>query len=172
VPSDDSAADPAARLRPARPDDAPAIARIWYDGWGDGHLGNVPDALVALRTRESFGTRAVQRLGDTVVAVVDGEVAGFVMVAGDEVEQVYVAAAHRGTGVARTLLAEAERIVANNDHPRAWLAVVAGNTRARRFYERHGWVDEGLFDYPAPGGTGQVLVPAHRYTKRVRTGSG
>jgi ribosomal protein S18 acetylase RimI-like enzyme len=154
-------------IRPARPEDAGAVAEIWYQGWCDGHLGNVPEDLVALRTKESFGTRAAERVGDTVVATADDAVAGFVMVVGDEVEQVYVASAHRGTGVAADLLTEAERLVAANGHQQAWLAVVPGNARARRFYERSGWTDEGLFDHQAPSGNGPVSVPAHRYVKRV-----
>jgi len=159
--------DEVVRLRPATVYDSDVVARIWHDGWRDGHLGNVPDDLVAVRNRESFWTRAPQRVGDTVVAEVDGTVAGFVMVVGDEVEQVYVSSAHRGTGVARALLAEAERFVRANGHERAWLAVVAGNARARRFYERSGWVDEGPFDYAAAGDTGPIQVPCHRYAKQV-----
>jgi pimeloyl-ACP methyl ester carboxylesterase/ribosomal protein S18 acetylase RimI-like enzyme len=155
-------------LRPARAEDAAAIATIWYEGWGDGHRGNVPEELAVARTRESFDQRAVQRIGDATVATVDGAVAGFVMVVGDEVEQVYVGAGHRGTRVAAALLAEAERRVAAAGHERAWLAVVAGNARARRFYERNGWVDEGLFDHHAPNEGGPITVPAHRYTKRVQ----
>ena len=103
----------------------------------------------------------------TVVAVVGDQVAGFVMVAGAEVEQVYVARAHRGGAVASALLTEAERIVARNGHLVAWLAVVAGNARARRFYERQGWVDEGPIDYAAPGNDGPVMVRTLRYTKAV-----
>lgn len=154
-------------LRTARLEDAKDIAQIWYHGWCDGHLGHVPDELVAVRTRVSFDLRAAQRIGDTVVATVDGAVAGFMMVVDDEVEQVYVSASHRGTGVAAVLLAEAERLVVVNGHQRAWLAVVAGNALARRFYERNGWADEGPFDYPAASVTGPVSVPSHRYTKQV-----
>jgi GNAT superfamily N-acetyltransferase len=155
------------RLRPARTGDAGAVATIWRDGWRDGHLGNVPDALVAIRTPESFRTRAAGRVADATVAVAGEEVAGFVMVAGDEVEQVYVAAGHRGSGVAGLLLTEAERLVAAGGHRRAWLAVATGNARARRFYERSGWTDDGPFDYAAavPGGT--IPVPCHRYVKPV-----
>jgi len=159
-------------IRPAEMSDAAAVAEIWYEGWRDGHLGHVPDALVAIRTEESFSTRAAQRVGDTTVAVRDGEVAGFVMVVGDEVEQVYVSRHHRGSGVAGDLLAEAERLVAAGGHARAWLAVATGNDRARRFYARCGWADEGAFDYPAAGEDGPIPVPCHRYTKAVlETGS-
>jgi CubicO group peptidase (beta-lactamase class C family) len=42
-------------LRPARPEDAPAIAAIWHLGWRDGHLGNVPAELTAARRENSFG---------------------------------------------------------------------------------------------------------------------
>src|SRR5258705_4349358 len=119
---------PQVSLRPARAEDAEVVATIWYDGWRDGHLGHVSQALIAARTPESFQTRAVQRVGDTVVAIAgtNDEVAGFVMVVDDEVEQVYVSADHRGTGVAGLLLTGAERLVADVRHQRAWLAVVAG----------------------------------------------
>jgi GNAT superfamily N-acetyltransferase len=154
-------------LRGASADDVEAVASIWRDGWPDGHLGNVPDELVAARTPESFSSRAAQRVGDTVVAVVGGAVAGFVMVVDDEVEQVYVSSRHRGTGVAAALLGEAERRVRTNGHQRAWLAVVAGNARARRFYERMGWTDEGAFDYPAASSGGAIPVPCVRYVRRL-----
>jgi GNAT superfamily N-acetyltransferase len=158
-------------LRRATPDDAEAVASIWRDGWRDGHLGNVPDELVAARTLESFSSRAAQRVGDTVVFVVGGAVAGFVMVVDDEVEQVYVSSRHRGTGVAAALLDEAERLVRSNGHERAWLAVVSGNARARRFYERMGWTDEGAFDYPAANAGSTIPVPCLRYVKRLDAAS-
>ncbi|HWD42384.1 MAG TPA: hypothetical protein VHM23_01435 [Actinomycetota bacterium] len=52
----------------------------------------MPAELTAARQEDSFRTRAARRIGDTTVAVAGGEVAGFTMVVGDEVEQVYVAA--------------------------------------------------------------------------------
>lgn len=152
-------------LRPARPDDAAAVGEIWHRGWGDGHLGHVPEELVAVRTAPSFRTRAAERVGDTSVAVVDGAVAGFIMVVDDEVEQVYVSAEHRGKGIADLLMDEAETQVRENGYTRAWLAVVAGNARARRFYERSGWSDDGLFDYTARTERGPIVVPSHRYVK-------
>ncbi|MFF5987227.1 GNAT family N-acetyltransferase [Prauserella flavalba] len=163
-------AENAVTLRPAEAGDAAAVARIWYLGWQDGHLGNVPDELLAIRTEDSFTARAAQRIEDTTdttVATVDGSVVGFVMVVEDEVEQVYVAREHRGSGVAALLLADAERLVAEAGYEQAWLAVVGGNARARRFYERGGWRDEGRFDYAAASEDGPIPVPSHRYVKDV-----
>jgi ribosomal protein S18 acetylase RimI-like enzyme len=156
-----------ASLRAGRPQDVDAIAAIWHRGWRDGHLGLVPEELVAARTERSFRGRAAERVGEMTLAEVDGAIAGFVLVSGGEVEQVYVATGHRGSGVADLLLREAERLVAANGHARAWLAVVPGNGRARAFYERNGWRDEGPFLYPAPTGDGPIPLSCRRYTKQV-----
>ena len=152
-------------LRAARDGDAEAVGTIWAAAWRDGHLGHVPDELVAVRTQETFLSRAAERVADTTVAEVDGVVAGFIMVDRDEVEQVFVDARHRGSGVAAALLDEAERQVAAGGHARAWLAVVEGNARARRFYERAGWRDDGLFEYAARHGDTSIPVPCRRYVK-------
>jgi GNAT superfamily N-acetyltransferase len=151
-------------LRPATADDAAAVAQIWREGWSDGHRGHVPDALVAVRTPESFSERAIDRVGDTTVAVVAGEVAGFTMVVGDELEQLYVSRSHRGSGIAEVLLADARRAIGAAGYRRAWLAVATGNARARRFYEKCGWVDEGPFIHSAPSESGAIPVPSHRFT--------
>ena len=74
---------------------------------------------------------------------------------------------HRGSGVAAALLAEALRQIAAAGHRQSWLAVIAGNARARRFYERSGWTDEGAFDYEARTADGMILVRCHRYVRPV-----
>ncbi len=154
-------------MRPATAADATEIATIWWSGWRDGHTGNVPDALVALRTAESFERRARERIQDATVATVSGEVAGFVMVVDDELEQVYVAAEHRGSQVASGLIAAGESIVARRGFDTAWLAVVEGNARARRFYERCGWSNAGRLDYVVEDGGVIIDVPTLRYEKHV-----
>jgi ribosomal protein S18 acetylase RimI-like enzyme len=154
-------------LRRGNERDASDIAEIWQLGWRDGHLGFVPQELVAARTEESFRARASERASEATVAVVSRTVAGFVIVVDDEVEQLYVAADYRGTGVADALMREAERRVRANGRFEAWLAVVAGNARARAFYERTGWHDEGPFEYAAAAENGSIRVPCHRYTKPV-----
>lgn len=154
-------------LRPATDRDAAAVADLWHRGWHDAHPGHVPDGLTAARTLESFHERAPLRVADTTVAELAGEVVGFVMVVGDEVEQVFVAAAHRGSGVAGLLLDEAERQVAAGGHAEAWLSVVAGNARARRFYTGRGWSDGGDLPYEVTAGGTTYVSPCRRYVKRV-----
>jgi GNAT superfamily N-acetyltransferase len=152
-------------IRAARPRDVEQIARIWDEGWRDAHLGNVPEALVRARTPASYPPRVRDRLTGTIVAHRGSDVQGFVVVVGDEVEQVYVASTARGTGVAAALIEDAERRIAEAGHLRAWLAVVANNARARAFYERQGWRDAGEFLYPAEVELGVVYVLCRRYEK-------
>jgi GNAT superfamily N-acetyltransferase len=156
----------AAVLRDATSDDIEAIATLWHGGWLDGHLGHVPEALGEHRRLDDFRQRVPSRLAATTVATQGSEVVGFVTVHDDEVEQVYVAPPARGGGVANVLLGFAERRVAARFEA-AWLAVVAGNARARRFYERSGWRDAGAFDYAAEITSGTLLVPCRRYEKNV-----
>jgi putative acetyltransferase len=154
-------------LRRATTADAAAVADIWHTGWHDAHPGHVPDGLTARRTLEAFHDRAPARVADTTVVEVAGEVAGFIMVVDDEVEQIYVAAAHRGSGLADVLLDEAEHQVADAGHHVAWLAVVVGNQRARRFYEKRGWIDGGDLPYEVTALGETYLSPCRRYIKRV-----
>ena len=90
------------------------------------------------------------------------------MVVDDEVEQVYVDAPYRGTGLAARLLDDAEQRVAANGYDEAWLAVVVGNVRARAFYSSRGWSDEGDLPYEVTAGGRSFLSPCRRYLKRVR----
>ena len=154
-------------IRPATSTDIDTLVRIWSEGWRDGHLGHVPDLLVSNRTVDSFVPRVRQRIPDTWVADHDGEVVGFVVVLGDEVEQVYVDRRTRGSGAAALLLGKAETIVGDRGYTTAWLAVVAGNARARAFYERQGWSDRGPFDYTAETASGPITVPVRRYERVV-----
>jgi GNAT superfamily N-acetyltransferase len=157
------------QLRPAATTDTDAIVDVWFTGWREAHLGHVPDALLAHRSEQTFRDRIPEILGATTVATVDHRVVGLVVTADDEIEQLYVAPGHRGTGIAAALLRLGETAIAN-EHHRAFLAVVDGNTRARHFYERQGWRDVGPFDYVAWTSTAeQVAVPCRRYEKSIRT---
>jgi putative acetyltransferase len=150
-------------IRKATSSDVDAVARIWHIGWGDGHLGHVPPELVRYRQQEQFVDRTRKRIECTWVAESNGQTVGFVVVKSDEVEQLYVDRTARGTGVAAMLLRKAEAEIQNAGYRQAWLAVVAGNQRARSFYSRLGWRDAGPFSYLAETEAGPLAVPAHRY---------
>jgi ribosomal protein S18 acetylase RimI-like enzyme len=155
-------------LRAATDDDVDAIAAVWHRSWGDGHFGHVPAELPAHRGLDDLRRHVPLRLATTTVACLDGVVVGFVVTHEDSVEQLYVDAPARGSGVAARLLTHGETVVAA-DHDTAWLAVVPGNARARRFYERQGWSDAGPYDNPAFTSDGStIMVPTRRYEKRVR----
>jgi ribosomal protein S18 acetylase RimI-like enzyme len=157
--------DGAIRLRPATTQDLPTIVEVWAAAWRDGHVGHVPDELLAARDTAYFTAQAARRLETTWVAIDRTDrIAGVVIIAGDELFQLAVADHARRTGVGAALLTTAERAI-HADHASAWLAVAPGNTRARKFYERRGWIDDGPTTYSAPAATGQVAVPVHRYVK-------
>lgn len=154
-------------VRRATIDDVDVLAAIWRDGWRDAHLGRVPAELEHERLSGSWRDEVTVRLAGTWVAEVGGVVVGFVTIVGDELEDIYVAAGSRGTGVATTLLRHGERVVRDAGFSSVWLAVVAGNERARRFYERHGWRDEGSFRHHARLHGGTIAVPARRYRRNL-----
>ena len=154
-------------LRAAKPDDVEAIATVWHDAWRDGHLGHVPEALLPYRRLDDFRQRVPPRLARTTVATIDSRVVGFVIVREDELEQLFVAGSARGSGAAGALLGHGEETIAARFDV-AWLAVAAGNSRARRFYGRQGWRDVEALDYGAETPDGTIPVPCRRYEKRVR----
>ncbi len=162
---------PAPLLRPATAADVETLAEIFHRGWHDAHVGQVPDGLTQRRTLAAFRDRVARRVSDTddtTVAEVDGVLGGFVMVNDDEVEQVFVDRDFRGRGLAAILLDEAERQVAAGGHQQAWLAVVVGNARARAFYERQRWVDDGELAYEVTALGETFLSPCRRYVKQLR----
>lgn len=157
-------------LRPARPGDAAAIARLWHAGWKDAHEGLVPPSLSVLRDAESFRARTDRWLEGFTLAEVNGALAGFFLLHEDELNQFYVAAPHRGTGLARGLLGAAEAALADSGHERTWLACTLGNDRARRFYERQGWEHAGTVAYHAETSRAPVALRVWRMEKTLNPG--
>jgi len=156
-------------LRPAVPEDMATVADIWHRAWHVAHPGHVPDGLTAARTLAAFHERTPSRVADTTVAEVDGRVVGFTMVDGDELEQLFLDPELHGTGLAAPLLAAGEQQIAEAGYDVAWLAVVVGNARARRFYEKHGWYDAGDLPYEVTAVGETYISPCRRYEKRVST---
>jgi GNAT superfamily N-acetyltransferase len=128
----------------------------------------VPAELKRRRTLESFTERLRDGLADVRVIGAPPFPAGFSMVRGDELYQLYVSAGARGSGVAAALIADAEARVAERGFTTAWLACAIGNDRAARFYEKCGWhrADTVLIQLDTP--EGMFPLEVWRYEKGLR----
>lgn len=126
-------------VRPAVTSELDQLAKVWYDSWQDAHAEILPAELARMRTLESFRERLEAALPRLRVAGPVGEPLGFCIVTGDELDQLFVSAEARGTGVAAALLADGEDRLSKSGVKTAWLACAIGNDRAARFYEKSGW---------------------------------
>ena len=109
------------------------------------------------RDRLATGARAIAlaEWDNSVVGVVSWTATGSQEIAAVELASLYVAAAHRGTGLASTLLRAA--IGTNPAH----LWVFEDNPRAHAFYVKHGFVFSGhRADDPGTG------LPEQKWVRR------
>ena len=106
------------------------------------------------RTVANFRPRLSKLIETDDLLVWGDPPSGFVAVAGDELYQLMVGQAARGTGAAAALLRAGRDKIGAARHPVAWLDCAVGNARARRFYEREGWrvVREETVDLPTAAG--------------------
>lgn len=153
--------------RPAQPADVPALARLWYDGWQDAHAEILPAELKAIRTLDSFGQRLHQHLAHVRAAGPIGAPLGFHLIEADELNQFYVSAQARGTGLAQALIADAEEVMRTAGVQTAWLACAIGNTRAARFYEKSGWTLIGEVTIHLATERGDFPLNVWRYEKAL-----
>ncbi|MGW1590588.1 N-acetyltransferase family protein [Streptomyces sp. NPDC002386] len=168
--------DPSLSIRPMVLGDCDRVSEIRIRGWRHAYRGLMPqpylDALDVARDAEQRRTWFQQGNGAVVNLVAErgGEVVGWaacgpyrdgeVRTGDAELYAVYVDRDHLGTGVGRSLLAEAVERCAG--HPRMFLWVLRENTRARRFYERAGFRWDGAEE---PFEAGGELVPEVRYAR-------
>ena len=94
--------------------------------------------------------------------------AGFCIVKGDELYQLFVSAPSRGSGAAAALIADAEARLAESGVETAWLACAIGNERAARFYEKCGWTRVGTMLNRLDTSTGQFPLEVWRFEKCLR----
>jgi ribosomal protein S18 acetylase RimI-like enzyme len=154
-------------VRSAEAAEIEQLAKIWYDGWQDAHARILPAELARIRTLESFKDRLESSLTEVRVAGPPLDPAGFCIVKGDELYQLYVKAEARGAGVAAVLMADAEARLVEAGVEVAWLACAIGNDRAARFYEKCGWCNAGTVVYQPDASNGPPLE-VWRYEKRLR----
>jgi ribosomal protein S18 acetylase RimI-like enzyme len=155
------------RVRNVEPSELDALARLWFDAWQDAHAAISPPALTRVRTLPSFRDRLEHLLADIRAIGPSGAPLGFAIVQGDELYQLYVAAAARGTGVAAALTDDAEARIAATGVETAWLACAIGNERAARFYEKRGWSRVGTMTSQLDTLEGVFPLDVWRYEKPV-----
>jgi GNAT superfamily N-acetyltransferase len=91
----------------------------------------------------------VQRFADNIAVTLasrNGEAVGTISVRPPRLESLFVVPEAWGSGVARVLHDEALRQIAGAGCAVAELDVMVENGRARRFYEKLGWVADGRTD--------------------------
>jgi GNAT superfamily N-acetyltransferase len=152
-------------VRDAHASEIDHLAKLWKDGWTDAHAGILPDELSRLRTLESFRDRLAANLSEVRVLGPIGAPAGFSMIKEDELYQLYIAATARGSGMAASLIDDAEARMASRQVHTAWLACAIGNNRAARFYEKRGWRRVGNMINRLSTPEGEFLLEVWRYEK-------
>jgi ribosomal protein S18 acetylase RimI-like enzyme len=159
-------------VRAAEESELDLLAKIWYDGWQDAHAGILPAGLKRHRTLDSFRDRLQEALPNTRVAGPPGAAVGFSILKGDELYQLYVSAPARGSGIAVTLIEDAEARLSECGVDTAWLACAIGNDRAAHFYEKRGWLRVATVPYQAETADGTFALEVWRYEKRLTRPSG
>ncbi len=146
------------------------LARLWCDAWHETHARLAPPDLTRLRTLDSFAMRLRAAHPNIRAVGPPGAAVGFNVTKDDEVYQLFVAPAARGTGAARALLDDAETRLRAAGVQRAWLACAIGNARAARFYEKSGWRLAGTVVDLLETSAGAFPLEVWRYEKPLTGG--
>ena len=126
------------RIRAYEHEDRERVLEVWLAASRHGHsfLGEAVLQGQLLLVRDVYLTCA-----QTLVAVVDGRIEGFIGLLNSFIGGLFVDPAHHRSGIGRTLVAEAGRL--RNE---LTVEVYQANTGARTFYERQGFVEIGRRD--------------------------
>lgn len=152
-------------LRPASSEDVQALARLWEAAWHDAHREHVPPALLPLRDTAYFET-AMEACWPRVRLIAEyGAISGFHLIDPPWLDLLFVASAARGTGVAATLLDDAETNLRDAGVTLGQIECLAKNTRALHFYEKHGWTVAGTLRVEVQTPQGLVSLPSVKLEK-------
>jgi ribosomal protein S18 acetylase RimI-like enzyme len=148
-------------VRRAGIEDAPDIAAVHVRSWQGAYRGLLPqdyldqlDPASRLKVWEDAALNADWPRNGVLVAVLDGSICGFAGFGatrdtdGDqqqvgEVFAIYLHPQAWGKGLGRSLMADALGNLAAAGYTQATLWVLDSNARAREFYAKGGWVEDG-----------------------------
>ncbi|MFC8077260.1 GNAT family N-acetyltransferase [Streptomyces sp. NPDC057307] len=169
--------------------DCDAVAAVRIGGWRWAYAGMMPQAYLDAMSVEEDAARQRDRLTDTegaentdstnrtvvnLVAQRDGAVVGWgcfgprrdqdVPDTAGELYALYVRPEHASTGVGRALTDALVERATTDGFDRLVLWVLEENARARRFYEKAGFLPDGARE---PFDVGGVSVPEVRYARSL-----
>lgn len=147
--------------------DLDPLSDLWFEGWINGHKAIVPPELTALRTRENFRARLIDKWDQTFVTGPEGAPTGFVRLIGNEVDQFYVHPSAVGTGLAAKLMAASEAELSAQGVKDAFLICSVGNDRAARFYTKSGWTNTGAIRAEVTTSAGPFALDVWRFEKTL-----
>lgn len=152
--------------RDATPDDGPALdtmaKKIWLETFE--HSASAED--IALYVAEAYGPKGklIRDLADSAqhfrIAVVDDAIVGYaklsplwlkepaILPGAVQLSQLYVASQWHGGGIAQALMTWSIDEARRRGAPALVLTVWEENHRAKRFYDRHGFVHIADYAYP------------------------
>ncbi|KFF96035.1 acetyltransferase [Streptomyces scabiei] len=168
------------RIREMTLSDCRPVAEIRVGGWRTAYAGLVPQSyLDAMDVDKDAETRRamLSKAGNPVVNLIAeraGEIVGWaaygpyregeVRTGDAELYAIYIRPGRFGAGVGTALLKESAERCEAAGHGRMLLWVLKENTRARRFYEHHGFRPDGAEEpFEADG----VEVPEVRYGRAL-----
>ncbi|MEV4757458.1 GNAT family N-acetyltransferase [Micromonospora sp. NPDC049559] len=163
-------------LRPAVAGDLPAVGALHQRSRVAAYRDLVPAEALAAISPESMGRWWTERWPyerEThllTVAERDGSLAGFTYVGPAETGEpdvgelyaIHLDPLEQGRGVGRALMIDALATLHGRGWRHAVLWVLAGNERARRFYERGGWRPDGV---ERQGNIGPAVTRQLRYRR-------
>lgn len=150
------------RVRAATVADVRAIAEVRVRTWRVAYAGLIDDRLLARLDPHGEATARAwrweefhpdPRSAEFLAEDEDGAAIGWAAVGPSttadlpdhgQLFALYALPEHWSTGVGHALLSAAEESLRQSGFQHALLHVLAGNERAERFYERHGWREDGV----------------------------
>ncbi|MEU4519650.1 GNAT family N-acetyltransferase [Amycolatopsis sp. NPDC024027] len=147
--------------------DAPAIGEIHVRSWQAAYAGLIPEDFLARLSASSRAASWARRIGEgsgqVLVIEDDGVIAGFAAFGPGRLYALYLLPEFWGRGLGRTLH---DRVVEEFSGDSAVLWVLATNERAKAFYLRQGWVDDGARQTETID-DGRVTLEEMRFRRRL-----